>query len=156
LWTKQSIHTHSLLKNLGPEPLSADFDGAYLKKASAGKQTEIKNFIMDSTVVVGVGNIYANESLFNARIRPTRKAGSVSKARFSLLAEQIKAVLANAINVGGTTLRDFTGSDGKPGYFKQSLKVYGRGGKPCVVCNNTLTEIRIGQRSTVFCKNCQT
>jgi len=156
LWVNQPIHSHALLKNLGPEPLSDDFDGDYLKLVSAGKQTSVKNFIMDSGVVVGVGNIYANESLFDAKIRPTRKAGNISLKRFQLLAEQIKIVLLNAINVGGTTLRDFTGSDGKPGYFKQSLKVYGRGGEPCTVCNRGLSEIRIGQRSTVYCSDCQT
>ena len=156
LWIKEPVSAHPLLKNLGPEPLSEIFDGRYLKKRSLGKQTAIKNYIMDSAIVVGVGNIYANESLFNAGIRPSRKAGNISVNKFQILAEQIKIVLSHAINVGGTTLRDFTDSDGKPGYFKQSLKVYGRGGKPCLVCNRILSEIRIGQRSTVFCSCCQT
>lgn len=155
LWIKQPVYSHPLLKNLGLEPLSDEFDGRYLKLRSLGKQTAIKSFIMDSSVVVGVGNIYANESLFNAGISPTRKAKNISLSRFQLLAEQIKLVLKNAIKVGGTTLRDFTGSDGKPGYFKQSLMVYGRGGEPCFICNRKLTELRIGQRSTVYCIRCQ-
>ena len=156
LWIQEPVLSHPLLSKLGPEPLSTEFDGSHLRKLAAGKQQAVKNFIMDSSVVVGVGNIYANESLFNAGIRPTRPAGKISAARYDKLSEQIKSVLQNAIKVGGTTLRDFTGSDGKPGYFKQSLNVYGRGGKPCHNCGETLTEIRLGQRSTVYCRNCQT
>jgi formamidopyrimidine-DNA glycosylase len=110
---------------------------------------------MDSAVVVGVGNIYANEALFAAGIRPDRAAGKISLARYQLLADTIKHVLAAAIERGGTTLRDFVGGDGKPGYFKQQLKVYGRSNEPCMNCKRTLTELRLGQRSTVFCKSCQ-
>lgn len=156
LWINEPASSHPLLSNLGPEPLSNDFNGRYLKTLSRNKQTAVKNFLMDSSVVAGVGNIYANESLFNAGIRPSRKAGKISTSRFENLAQQVKAVLQEAVDVGGTTLRDFTGSDGQPGYFKQSLKVYGRGGKPCVSCNNLLKEIRLGQRSTVYCSHCQT
>ena len=156
LWHSGPVEQHPLLNRLGPEPLTDSFDGKILKAASKGKKVAVKNFIMDGSVVVGVGNIYANEALFNAGIRPTRAASRVSLARYCRLAEEIKSVLQNAIDVGGTTLRDFTGSDGKPGYFKQSLKVYGRGGEPCVVCGLSLSEIRLGQRSTVYCRQCQT
>ncbi|MBT8146662.1 MAG: bifunctional DNA-formamidopyrimidine glycosylase/DNA-(apurinic or apyrimidinic site) lyase [Gammaproteobacteria bacterium] len=156
LWHTGPIEQHPLLCRLGPEPLTDSFDGRTLKDASKGKKVAVKNFIMDGTTVVGVGNIYANEALFSAGIRPTRAANRVSLDRYVKLAEQIKKVLQNAIDAGGTTLRDFTGSDGKPGYFKQSLKVYGRGGDPCVTCGLELSEIRLGQRSTVYCRHCQT
>lgn len=156
LWHSGPVEQHPLLSHLGPEPLSDAFDGDYLKKMSRGRKVAVKNFIMDGSVVVGVGNIYANESLFNAGIRPTRAAGSVSLARYRRLADEIRTVLQNAIDVGGTTLRDFTGGDGKPGYFKQSLKVYGRGHQPCKRCGMELTEVRLGQRSTVYCRKCQT
>ena len=155
LWVTQPVLQHPLLENLGPEPLSDEFDGRYLKAQGRGKKIAVKNFIMDSSVVVGIGNIYANEALFNAAIRPSCQAGKISITRYRFLVEQLKSVLQDAIHVGGTTLRDFTGSDGKPGYFKQSLKVYGRGGEPCIQCDRVLTEIRIGQRSTVYCKHCQ-
>lgn len=156
LWHTGPVEEHPLLKMLGPEPLSDQFGGQTLKIGSKGKKVAVKNFIMDGSVVVGVGNIYANEALFNAGIRPARAAGRISLVRYNKLATEIKSVLQNAIDVGGTTLRDFTGSDGKPGYFKQSLKVYGRGGEPCVVCGLALSEIRLGQRSTVYCRHCQT
>lgn len=146
---------HSLLTKLGPEPLSDNFDGELLFRLSRKRQVAVKNFIMDNHIVVGVGNIYANEALFNAGIRPGKAAGKVSKASYELLAECIKAVLAKAIESGGTTLRDFLGGDGKPGYFKQELKVYGRGGEPCLVCGTTLKEIRLGQRASVYCSKCQ-
>ncbi len=156
LWHGGPPDQHPLLHGLGPEPLTEDFDGNYLKITAQGKKVAVKNFIMNSSVVTGVGNIYANEALFSAGIRPTRPASRVSRKRYVRLAEQIKIILQNAINVGGTTLRDFTGGDGKPGYFRQSLKVYGRGGDPCVACGMTLREVRLGQRSTVYCQQCQT
>ncbi len=155
LWLPPGKPEHSLLQNLGPEPLSGDFNGDYLFGTSRGRSTSVKSFIMDSRVVVGVGNIYANEALFMAGIHPRRAAGRIGQSRYMLLAECIKEILANAIRVGGTTLRDFTGSDGSPGYFKQSLEVYGRAGMPCNKCKEELKEVRIGQRSTVYCKYCQ-
>jgi formamidopyrimidine-DNA glycosylase len=148
--------SHSLLDSLGPEPLSDQFDGDYLFSLSRKKSMAIKQFVMDSKVVVGVGNIYANESLFLAGIHPARKAGSVSKKRYLVLADHIKQVLAAAIKSGGTTLRDFVKEDGEPGYFSQALRVYGRGGEPCVGCGAKLADIRLGQRTTVFCRRCQT
>ena len=111
---------------------------------------------MDSHIVVGVGNIYANEALFMAGIHPKRAAGKVSLARYEKLVQAVKQVLADSIGMGGTTLRDFVGGDGKPGYFQQTLRVYGRGGQPCRRCKTALSEIRLGQRATVFCKTCQT
>ncbi len=147
--------SHPLLQTLGPEPLSDEFDGELLYRRSRGRKGPVKSFIMDGKVVVGVGNIYANESLFLAGIRPDRAAGRISRARYDALAENIKQVLTSAITQGGTTLRDFVGGDGKPGYFAQQLFVYGRGGQPCKRCGGTLREVRLGQRSTVYCVACQ-
>jgi len=155
LWQGASEPIHSLLASLGPEPLSLDFDGDVLYQRSRGRKAPIKTFLMDNKNVVGVGNIYANEALFAAGIKPNRASGRISRQRYQVLADQVKKVLAQAIEQGGTTLRDFVGGDGKPGYFKQALKVYGRGGKPCVICDRHLIEIRLGQRSTVYCRHCQ-
>jgi formamidopyrimidine-DNA glycosylase len=155
LWLEGDPNEHPLLKNLGPEPLSEDFTGKYLHILAGQRKVPVKSFIMDGHVVVGVGNIYANEALFRAGIHPKRTTARISLLRYELLAQQIKETLAQAIISGGTTLKDFVGGDGKPGYFKQSLQVYGRGGQPCVQCGNELKEIRLGQRSTVFCSRCQ-
>lgn len=155
LWHSGALEEHPLLAELGPEPLSDEFSGDYLFLRSRKRSTPIKHFIMDSHVVVGVGNIYANEALFLAGILPTRKAGSVSKKRYERLGQIIKQVLSRAIESGGTTLRDFVGGDGKPGYFKQQLHVYGRGNESCTRCATALIEIRQGQRSTVYCSCCQ-
>ena len=146
---------HPLLDHLGPEPLAASFDGGYLYQRSRGRRIPVKQFIMDGKIVVGVGNIYANEALFMAGIRPARAAGRVALSRYELLAQTIKAVLGDAIEQGGTTLRDFVGGDGSPGYFAQQLRVYGRQGQPCRVCKSVLKEIRQGGRSTVYCPDCQ-
>jgi formamidopyrimidine-DNA glycosylase len=154
-WITGPLDEHPLLSALGPEPLTDDFSGSTLHVLSRKKKAAVKTFIMDSHMVVGVGNIYANEALFRAGIRPTLSAGKVSLARYEKLASVIKEILEEAIRVGGTTLRDFLGSDGEPGYFKQSLAVYGRGGEPCQVCKKVLREIRLGQRATVYCSNCQ-
>lgn len=147
--------SHVLLENLGPEPLSTEFDGELLYRRSRGRKGPVKSFIMDGKVVVGVGNIYANEALFGAGIHPSRAAGRVSLARYERLAEIIKRVLTAAIEQGGTTLRDFVGGDGKPGYFAQQLLVYGRAGLPCKACGSLLRELRLGQRSSVYCVTCQ-
>jgi formamidopyrimidine-DNA glycosylase len=146
---------HWLLAALGVEPFSDSFDGAYLKSRARGRRVAVKNFLMDSRVVVGVGNIYANEALFLAGVRPTVAAGRVSLKGYERIAEEVRGVLARAIDMGGTTLRDFVKQDGKPGYFKQSLNVYGREGEPCRRCGATLKGLRLGQRATVYCKNCQ-
>lgn len=155
LWLPAGDDTHPLLRNLGPEPLSPEFDGQFLYRHSRGRKGPVKNFIMDAKVVVGVGNIYANEALFLSGIRPGRAAGRVSKAGCDRLAHTIKQVLTFAINHGGTTLRDFVGGDGRPGYFAQQLHVYGRGGLPCKTCGLSLRESRVGQRSSVYCVTCQ-
>lgn len=154
LWQPDGEH-HELLYNLGPEPLDDAFDAEYLKQRCDGRKSAIKQVIMDSKVVVGVGNIYASEALFSSGIDPRRAAGNISKQRLAALVVEIKKVLSAAIEQGGTTLKDFVGGDGKPGYFKQKLNVYGRKGEPCPNCMAPLTEIRLGQRSTVFCKHCQ-
>lgn len=155
LWHRGDPSGHKLLSGLGPEPLSPDFNGAYLYQLSRQRKMAVKQFLMDSSVVVGVGNIYANEALSLAGISPVRRAGRVSLARYLCLAEGIKQVLTSAIEQGGTTLRDFVNGSGAPGYFQQQLQVYGRGGQPCKVCGRALKEIRLGQRATVYCSNCQ-
>ncbi|WP_257276327.1 MULTISPECIES: bifunctional DNA-formamidopyrimidine glycosylase/DNA-(apurinic or apyrimidinic site) lyase [unclassified Endozoicomonas] len=155
LWVDDDIMKHDLLSKLGPEPLGDEFTARRLHLKSRGKKQPVKTFIMDNHVVVGVGNIYANEALFKAGIRPDRPCGKISRARYERLTESIKETLAKAIEQGGTTLRDFVGGDGKPGYFKQELAVYGRKGEPCVHCSTPIVEIRLGNRSTCYCKRCQ-
>ncbi|MEM9741178.1 MAG: bifunctional DNA-formamidopyrimidine glycosylase/DNA-(apurinic or apyrimidinic site) lyase [Pseudomonadota bacterium] len=146
---------HWLLRDLGPEPLAPAFDGAHLKQRARGRRQAVKLFIMDARTVVGVGNIYANEALFLAGIRPGTAARRLSRPAFDELALCIKQVLAEAIEVGGTTLRDFVDSQGQPGYFQQQLNVYGREGQPCRRCDTVLKGTRLGQRATVYCPNCQ-
>lgn len=150
-----AAENHWLLAHLGPEPFDAAFDGAYLKARARGRRVAVKHFLMDSRIVVGVGNIYANEVLFLTGIRPTVPAGRVSLAGYEALAVRIREVLGAAIRMGGTTLRDFVNQDGNPGYFKQVLNVYDRGGQPCRVCGQTLKDLRLGGRATVFCPKCQ-
>jgi formamidopyrimidine-DNA glycosylase len=155
LWTGDSPEQHPLLRDLGPEPLTDEFNGERLFRLSRGRRVAVKNFIMDSCIVVGVGNIYANEALFLSGIRPGKAAGRITRAQYDLLATQIRYVLTQAIAAGGTTLRDFIGSDGKPGYFKQQLFVYGRSGENCLQCETPLKTRRLGQRATVYCPDCQ-
>lgn len=156
LWIEGDPRRHPLLASLGPEPLGLAFQGDWLYRRSRGRRVAVKPFLMDSHVVVGVGNIYANESLFLAGIRPARAAGRIALARYERLAEAVKQVLTEAITAGGTTLRDFVHSDGRPGYFSQHLRVYNRNGKPCEVCGYSLRQEVIGQRSTYYCPRCQT
>ncbi|AXK73118.1 bifunctional DNA-formamidopyrimidine glycosylase/DNA-(apurinic or apyrimidinic site) lyase [Lysobacter sp. TY2-98] len=154
LWQSPG-ETHELLAGLGPEPLSDAFDGDWLFRLSRGRTAPVKTFLMDQAVVVGVGNIYAAEALFRAGISPLRAAGKVSRERYALLADAVKAILAYAIGRGGTTLRDFISPDGAPGYFEQELAVYGRGGEPCRTCGRPLKQAAIGQRASVWCPACQ-
>ena len=147
---------HPLLASLGPEPLGDVFDGDYLWQKSRGRKVSVKQFIMNAQVVVGVGNIYASESLFMAGIHPKRAAGRVARHRYALLAAAIREVLARSIEAGGTTLRDFYGGDGQPGYFRQQLEVYDRDGEHCRRCNTPIRSIVQGQRTTYYCKTCQT
>lgn len=150
------LEDHKLIKSLGPEPLGSQFHADYLFKQSRRRKVAVKNFIMDGKVVVGVGNIYASESLYLAGIRPTLSAGRISRARYGLLVEAIQSVLSDAIKAGGTTLNDFTQADGMPGYFSQQLRVYGRAGLPCLQCATPIKSTVIGQRNTFFCPACQT
>lgn len=154
LWTSNPDE-HELLRDLGPEPLSAAFNGESLWQKSRGRRVSIKQFIMTPAVVVGVGNIYASEALFKAGIHPRRAAGRISLPRMQTLAEVIKSVLQRAIKAGGTTLRDFYGGDGEPGYFQLQLDAYGREGLPCTVCKKPIRAVVLGQRSTFYCTNCQ-
>jgi formamidopyrimidine-DNA glycosylase len=155
LFTKADPAKHKLIRDLGPEPLGEEFDVGVLAAAAAGKKVAIKQLIMNSHVVVGVGNIYACEALFLAGIHPARAAGKVSKARLGKLAESIKEVLGASIEQGGTTLRDFLNESGEPGYFKQSLRVYDREGEPCGQCGSTVKRIVQTGRSTFYCPRCQ-
>ncbi len=155
LWTVEDPVRHDLIAHLGPEPLDSTFSGDYLFQQSRGKKQAVKLFVMDSQRVVGVGNIYANEALFLAGIRPRIAAGKISQRRYAVLAEAIKSVLAEAITQGGTTLRDFVNGSGQPGYFQQQLKMYGRGGAPCDHCGATIKALRLGQRATYYCPSCQ-
>jgi len=155
LWTNTAWTQHKLIKNLGPEPLTTEFDIAYLYQKSRKKTCSVKSFIMDSHIVVGVGNIYASESLFRAGIHPTRAANRISKARYLKLIEAIKWILKRAIREGGTTLKDFTNADGKPGYFTQSLNVYGKAEQACPNCNTPIKHKVIAQRATYYCPQCQ-
>lgn len=155
LWTAEAPERHPLLAELGPEPLEDEFGGAYLHRLAGGRSTAVKSFIMDSRVVVGVGNIYANEALFLAGIHPGRPAGRIGLARYRNLAGRIAEVLAASIEQGGTTLRDFVNEAGAPGYFKQILRVYDRAGEPCVICGEPIRRVRQGQRATYYCPRCQ-
>lgn len=155
LWTDQDPQRHPLLQDLGPEPLSDDFDDELLYRLSRKRRIPVKTFIMDSHVVVGVGNIYASEALFLAGIRPGVAAGRISRGRYGLLVAAIRKVLRQAIRAGGTSLRDFLQSDGRPGYFRQQLQVYGRDGQPCTTCDATIRRKLIAGRSTFYCPHCQ-
>lgn len=155
LWQAAGSETHKLLAMLGPEPLSDEFDAKYLFQATRKRQIAIKNLIMNSQVVVGVGNIYASESLFLAGIRPGRAARRLTRLECQKLMVAIKNVLQKSITQGGTTLRDFINSDGNPGYFAQSLMVYGRKGEACRVCESPIRHKVLGQRSTFYCSVCQ-
>lgn len=155
LWTSEPIENHPLLASLGPEPLSDGFDGQHLFNKSRKRVIPVKNLIMDSHIVVGVGNIYANEALFLARLHPKRPAGEIELSDYQRLVEAIKTVLKQAIEQGGTTLRDFINAQGKPGYFQQSLSVYGREGQACLHCAEPIKQLKIGQRASYFCASCQ-
>jgi formamidopyrimidine-DNA glycosylase len=154
LWSDDP-YQHPLLRNLGPEPLDEEFSGEYLREVARRRRVSIKQFLMNASVVVGVGNIYASESLFVAAIHPKRQAGRIALHRMQALADAVKTVLGSAIDAGGTTLRDFYGGDGEPGHFQQQLEVYGRDGEPCLRCKRPVSAIVQGQRSTYYCKNCQ-
>jgi formamidopyrimidine-DNA glycosylase len=155
LWTDEDPLQHALLKKLAPEPLSTAFDADYLFTKSRKKAISSKQFLMNNHHVVGVGNIYANEALFAASVSPKRAAGKLTAIECEKLVTAIKNVLRKAIRFGGTTLKDFTNSDGKPGYFRNQLQVYGQGGEPCPTCGTKFKELRQGGRATVYCSTCQ-
>lgn len=154
-WTDIDPFAHPLLRKLAPEPLDPAFDGAYLAKMARGRRVAIKQLLMNSHVVVGVGNIYASESLFRAGVRPQRAAGRIPRVSFDKLATAIKDVLGDAIRAGGTTLRDYVNADGMPGYFRQKLYVYERADEPCRVCRTPIRQLSQGQRSSYYCPKCQ-
>lgn len=155
LWGGREPFSHPLLAELGPEPLDTQFSGDYLYRVSRGRRIAIKPHLMNANIVVGVGNIYASEALFRAGIHPKRAAGRISRQRMDNLADAVKDVLAESIRAGGTTLRDFHGGDGRPGYFRQELLVYGRDGEPCPRCSAPVRVAVLGQRSSFYCINCQ-
>jgi len=154
-YQEKDPENHWLLKDLGLEPLSEEFCGEYMHRKSRSKSQPVKSYIMDSKIVVGVGNIYAAEALFLSGIRPTVRASRLSLESYRNLVASIKLLLARAIEIGGTTLRDFTSPSGEPGYFQQTLNVYGRNGMPCTKCGEILRRTVISQRSSVYCSHCQ-
>jgi formamidopyrimidine-DNA glycosylase len=156
LWAGLEPNKHALLTPLGPEPLEHEFNAKYLHKHLSTRNAAIKVAIMDSHLVVGVGNIYASESLFRARIHPETPAKVLTLKQCEKLVGEIKATLNDALNAGGSSLRDFFGVDGTIGYFQQEYFVYGRTDEPCKVCSKSIKCIRLGQRSTFFCQSCQT
>jgi len=155
IWIADPPEKHPLIRELGPEPLEEGFGGDYLFFRAGNRHLPVKAFIMDAKVVVGIGNIYASESLFLAGIHPNRPAGQVSATLYDLLARSIRKVLGESITSGGTSLRDFVREDGNPGYFAQKLRVYGREGQACHFCGSLILREKIGQRSSFFCPNCQ-
>ncbi len=155
LWTTAPPEEHPLIRHLGVEPLSRDFDAARLHALSRGRRTSIKQLLMDARLVVGVGNIYASESLFLSGISPRRRAGTLTAARCGLLVRSVKDVLRAAIRAGGSTLRDFVGGDGASGYFQAQHLVYGRAGEPCRRCGAHIRRLVQGQRATFYCAKCQ-
>lgn len=155
IWTQTDPMRHPLLAKLGVEPLTDNFDGAWLYRITRGRKTNIKQTLMDGHLLVGVGNIYANEALFRAAINPKLSASRLGRERCIRLARTVREVLEQAIAAGGSSLRDFVDSSGKPGYFQQQYFVYGRAGEPCQICANPIRQLRQGQRSTFYCSYCQ-
>ena len=147
--------SHPLIATLGPDPLEAGFDGRYLRERARGRTVAIRDLLLNGHVVAGIGNIYANEALFEAGIHPRRPAGRISAGRYDALAGAIIAVLSQALSAGGTTLKDFAASDGQPGYFQQQLRVYGRAGAPCPRCAAPIARLTAGARSSYYCPRCQ-
>ena len=155
LWTEENPLNHKLIKNLGPEPLTDNFDVNYLFHKLRNKTVSIKNVIMNSHIVVGVGNIYASEALFHSKIKPQREARKLSKKEINNLVVAIKETIEKAILKGGSSINNFFDINGKNGYFQNEHQVYGRKDKPCMICKKPIQHIIIGQRSSFYCKNCQ-
>jgi formamidopyrimidine-DNA glycosylase len=154
LWSTDPTR-HALLAGIGPEPLGTAFDADYLFRISRGRRRAIRDLLLDGAIVAGIGNIYANEALFAAGVRPKRAAGKLTRAECTKLVGTVRATLKRALKAGGTTLRDFQDPSGEPGYFQLRLKVYGRAGSPCPQCRVAIRQIRLGQRSAFFCPTCQ-
>lgn len=154
-WTTDPPLQHPRLAGLGPEPFAAEFSADYLYSMSRCRQRAVKLFLMDSSVVVGVGNIYANEALYRARINPTQPVAAIPVTVWARLVDSVRAVLEAAIAAGGTTIRDFLNGSGNPGYFRQELQVYGRTEQPCLICREPIRQFRLGQRATYACPQCQ-
>lgn len=150
-----NIDNHIRFKHLGPEPLTKYFNSKYIYNLAQNRKTPVKNFIMNNSIVVGVGNIYATEALFYAKIHPAKPINQISLKQWEVLVSEIKKILKKAIKSGGTTLKDFINLDGKPGYFKQELAVYGKDKQACTVCNSKLQSIKQQGRTTVYCNTCQ-
>jgi formamidopyrimidine-DNA glycosylase len=155
LFSSSNLYNHPRLQSLGVEPLTSGFHGTLLYNLSRKRSIPVKTFIMNGSIVVGVGNIYASEALFDSGIHPGRKCSRISLLRYTRLSASIRSVLKNAINKGGTTLQDFVGVEGNPGYFEQELTVYGRENQLCVKCRSTIRKVMIAQRSTFYCTQCQ-
>jgi formamidopyrimidine-DNA glycosylase len=155
LWTRADPARHALLKDLGPEPFGPDFTPEYLYAITRGRKLKLRDLLLNTRVVAGVGNIYANEALFAAGLRPRRAAGQTTRADCARLVTAVRETLKRAIAAGGTTLRDFQNADGLPGYFQQTLSVYGRTGEPCRQCGAPVRAVRLGQRSAFYCPRCQ-
>jgi formamidopyrimidine-DNA glycosylase len=155
LWTRADVTRHKLLAPLGPEPLNENFNGTYLFRLTRVRTRAIRDVLLDGHTVAGVGNIYANEALHAAGIRPARAAARITRMQYDALVETIRATLTSAILAGGTTLRDFRNPEGNPGYFSTALKVYGRAGKPCLTCGSQIKAVRLGQRRAFYCRTCQ-
>jgi formamidopyrimidine-DNA glycosylase len=155
LYTQEDPRRHPLLRQLAPEPFAKGFNADYLYRISRGRRVSLKQLVMNSHLVVGVGNIYASEALFRARLKPTRRAGTLTRAEAKRLVAAVRTVLRLAIRAGGTTLRDYRGADGLPGYFRQRLYVYERKGRPCRRCRTPVRALTQGQRSTYYCPKCQ-
>jgi formamidopyrimidine-DNA glycosylase len=155
IWTSSHPSEHPLLCRLGPEPFDTTFDGNLLYQTTRNKHSAIKSHIMNHHIVTGVGNIYANEALFCAGIRPTKKSSTLSKNKLTFLSFCIRDILARAIDAGGSSLKDFYRTDGSTGYFQNEYMVYGRNDEPCRVCTRPIKVTIVGQRSTFYCPNCQ-
>ena len=155
LWIDGDPARHPLLLDLGPEPLAEGFNARHLQQRTLGRNRAIRDLLLDSRLVAGIGNIYANEALFQAGIHPATAGGRLTEGECVRLVKTIKQVLALAIKAGGTTLNDYVNPQGEPGYFALSLAVYGRGGKPCLRCQTTVVRTPLGRRSTFFCPSCQ-
>jgi formamidopyrimidine-DNA glycosylase len=155
LWETADVTRHALLARLGPEPLTTAFNGNLLYEKTRRRSASIKEVLMNSRIVVGVGNIYASEALFRAGISPITAAGRIGVSRYEKLAGAIKETLNLAIEAGGSSLRDFVNSDGNPGYFQQQYWVYRRTGQPCRKCGAAIMQVRQGQRSSFYCPHCQ-